>query len=409
MGKFGGQWMDGLLASLTLAGVSLGLSACEAPYQVSLVTESGTSVGTKPSVEEGVTPVPPSGTQRHEEFSLAANAGKVKIDLLFVVDNSGSMSDNQDALAAGFSKFGETYFKNPALDICTMIITSDRYNGRGTATYSRERKLACSSPAGTETETAAQRAARIAALLADFETQVRVGTSGSGRELLAKSLVAFLRGEETYSGAATGITSANSASLNPFFRSDAIANITFITDENNIRTGTASSVTEGQSEEAINDLPDTTSATDPRRGVREFLDGYFNARFGSSGYKPTYSITSLLDTVNTAAEAANLMKLVPLVGRDSVLGDVNSKPDDFTGLYRTLGRQILIRARSVELAYSILTHEDVSIRYVNATGAFRTLAQPMDYTISGSRMITLSESLYSQIQEGDRLVVDYLY
>src|SRR5690606_16963449 len=136
-------------------------------------------------------------------FTLAALNRKKEIDLVFVVDNSGSMAEEQAALAQGFDRVAQTYFRNPYVDVCVIIISSDRYLGRTQGAYQRERTvkgsngIQCTSPAGSESWTASERQAHLDAFIADFKTQIQVGTWGGGIELLGKSLVTFLHDQET--------------------------------------------------------------------------------------------------------------------------------------------------------------------------------------------------------------------
>src|SRR3990167_3017532 len=47
-------------------------------------------------------------------------------DMLFVIDNSGSMKPSQDRLRASFAQFAQTYFK-PEYNVCVAVITTDLY------------------------------------------------------------------------------------------------------------------------------------------------------------------------------------------------------------------------------------------------------------------------------------------
>ncbi|MBC7457098.1 MAG: hypothetical protein H7235_02385, partial [Bdellovibrionaceae bacterium] len=62
------------------------------------------------------------------QFQQAATFVPRKLDVLFVVDNSGSMSSSQSNLAANFPSF-INYFKTKGYDFRLAVTTTDAYYG----------------------------------------------------------------------------------------------------------------------------------------------------------------------------------------------------------------------------------------------------------------------------------------
>ena len=125
------------------------------------------------------------------------------VDILWVIDNSGSMADNQDALARNFNNFIGP-FLDRKIDFKMGITTTDgtiNYNGRMVGDAN---KL-----------TSAAAIANKNLFINNFENWVRVGTMGSGVEQGLKTASSFL---DRYSSS--------------FLRSDAYLIIVVLSDEN---------------------------------------------------------------------------------------------------------------------------------------------------------------------------------
>ena len=111
-----------------------------------------------------LTHVPAAGV--HTEV-FPQNAAS-KIDLLWVVDNSGSMADKQAKLAASFQRFIDT-FSLGAIDYRIAVTTTDVLSstaGAGGSFYGTPAVIA-----STDDDP-----------LAEFQLNVKVGTQGSGNE-----------------------------------------------------------------------------------------------------------------------------------------------------------------------------------------------------------------------------------
>ena len=120
--------------------------------------------------------VEPGGTPITESFVVAPSTA---VDVLFVVDNSGSMADDQDILASNFDAFIEAAANDPDLDFHLGLTTTDVLGGTGgpfVGPFLRDSTVGLS---------------------ARFAEQARVGIDGSGLEL---GLDAMRRALDDYAG-----------------------------------------------------------------------------------------------------------------------------------------------------------------------------------------------------------------
>ncbi|OUR97122.1 hypothetical protein A9Q84_12395 [Halobacteriovorax marinus] len=104
-----------------------------------------------------------------ENFTQAT-AKKGKVDILWVVDDSGSMGDEQKALAYNFDVFIHEFLEKK-IDFQMAITTTD-------ATSRKDGKLICS----TKLLTTSAALANEKKFVSDFAKCIKVGTRGSGRE-----------------------------------------------------------------------------------------------------------------------------------------------------------------------------------------------------------------------------------
>lgn len=125
------------------------------------------------------------------------------VDILWVIDNSGSMADNQDSLARNFTNFIGPFIDRK-IDFKMGITTTDgtiNYNGRMVGDAN---KLTSSAAIANKN-----------LFISNFQNWVRVGTMGSGVEQGLKTASSFL---DRYSSS--------------FLRSDAYLIIVILSDEN---------------------------------------------------------------------------------------------------------------------------------------------------------------------------------
>lgn len=125
------------------------------------------------------------------------------VDVLFVVDNSGSMEQEQSKLAANFESFIQ-YFQNLGLDFQLAVVTTDVENPSQQGRFVGNPKILKPSTAD---------------LTAAFQSNVNVGTGGSGTERGLDAAKLALS-EPLLSGENAG-----------FLRQDAILAIVVVSDE----------------------------------------------------------------------------------------------------------------------------------------------------------------------------------
>lgn len=103
--------------------------------------------------------------ERHSEIHYQGGQAP-PVDVLFVVDNSGSMQQEQTKLAANFQSFIQ-YFQNLGLDFQLAVVTTDVYDPSQSGRFVGNPKILKSTTAD---------------LAAAFQSNVNVGTDGSGVE-----------------------------------------------------------------------------------------------------------------------------------------------------------------------------------------------------------------------------------
>jgi hypothetical protein len=139
---------------------------------------------------------------REEIFTQSAEVTR-KLDILWVIDNSGSMADDQTALGQNFDAFiGE--FIQRDVDFKMAITTTDPRSGRqGVMISGSDTKLTSSKAKSNPSQ-----------FMNDFKNLVKVGTSGSGNEQGLAGASVF---KNNYK--------------NSFFREDAYFAIVIVSDE----------------------------------------------------------------------------------------------------------------------------------------------------------------------------------
>jgi hypothetical protein len=159
-----------------------------------------------------------------ERFSLGSRTTREvevrqypKIDLLWVVDNSGSMADNQNRLTAAFDEFSIKYLRDGRMDLRTAVIPTDLYlGGSGTRPVNYAmmssgchdgQRPPCSGGARSGRPILTTRlsdgsspnvsdSAFFDLLVSHFKMNAKPGTSGHGDESATAAMVDFLRKNE---------------------------------------------------------------------------------------------------------------------------------------------------------------------------------------------------------------------
>jgi hypothetical protein len=198
--------VDGSATSGTTTGTSTGTTTGSTVGGVTGSTTSGSTTGgtstggTTGSTTGGTTGVVYESVE--EIFHQTARETK-KLDILWVVDDSGSMSDEQTALGTNFSAFIDAFIMKD-VDFKMAITTTDTssINKKGKMVYGSDTKL-----------TSAKAAENVTQFKADFKSLVKVGISGDGYEKGLEAAEGFL---PRYPG---------------FLRSDAYLAVVVISDE----------------------------------------------------------------------------------------------------------------------------------------------------------------------------------
>ena len=197
------------------------LSACSQPYDLGVVSIPD------PRISENETPR--SLKDYRESFSVTPSAAQ-KIDLLFVIDNSGSMGEEQDNLASSFDGFINT-FQTKGLDFHLGVISTDTAFPSGSSSSDLGSRAWTSSaysginnrgPGSLLSRDADKYLTHESPNLADrFKSNVRLGENGSPFE----------------TGVLASMYALDSKLLNAgewnegFVRSDAFLSIIFLSDE----------------------------------------------------------------------------------------------------------------------------------------------------------------------------------
>jgi hypothetical protein len=186
------------LLMVAIAAIPL-LSGCNPDTAFTAQSQSQNNTtsppGTPPGTPPTTPPVTPTGTPQDVamSFNVPAAGAPSKVDVLFIVDNSGSMAGEQSILASSFSSF-INQFQMRNVDFQVGVITTDvvttvkeewaailpgyinPLKGQLLTRYAGERFLTNST----------------ANLTSKFSANASVGTSGNGQEQALKSLELFL-------------------------------------------------------------------------------------------------------------------------------------------------------------------------------------------------------------------------
>jgi hypothetical protein len=146
-----------------------------------------------------------------DEFSIKSNDKKV--DILFVVDNSGSMGDEQQNLAASFASFIDNFTRRN-LDFQVGVISTDTSSQGALLSSGANEKILTGNTLN---------------VIAKFQQNIRLGTGGSGSEAGLLNLTnAFAPAQIQAGGVNQG-----------FIRQDALLSIVVVSDEDesNVNVG----------------------------------------------------------------------------------------------------------------------------------------------------------------------------
>lgn len=286
---------------------------------------------------------PTIGTEtkcKKETFRQSSEQTK-KLDIVWIIDNSGSMSDEQDALGTNFSAFIDEFISK-SVDFKMAITTTDA------STNQKKGKMVTGSDVKLTSARAQENGAQFKA---DFNTLVKVGTSGSGTE----------RGL----AASEGFMDKYGAS---FLRSDAYLAVVVVSDE------------EDQSSKTV-----------------EHYTDYLKSFKNEDGLVKVYTIADIHNTSGrTGGITTGASRYIEASNQTAgVIADIKS---DFHQTLAEMGDSIINLLDSFALSS---TPEDGSLRvYVNGV-------ETMDYTFdSVSRSIKFNPNNLPPV--GAEIVVTYI-
>jgi hypothetical protein len=178
-------------------------------------TEGGTTVGTETGSDDGSTVGSETGTdeetgpvyvtEKLEQTFQQNEEQKAKVDILWVIDNSGSMGDEQDSLAYNFGTF-ITRFLSEDVDFRMGVTTTDTRAGfLGRDVDSANKRLTADEAKKNESQ-----------FIHAFKSIVKVGTHGSGREQGLLTTEAYLKDKKN---------------VKNFLRDDAYLIVVIVSDE----------------------------------------------------------------------------------------------------------------------------------------------------------------------------------
>lgn len=135
-----------------------------------------------------------------------------KLDVLWVVDNSGSMSDEQESLGRNFDAFISEFITKSVDFKMSITTTDDRSGYQGVMVSGSDTKL-----------TSAAAHANVSKFMNDFNSLIKVGTKGSGNEQGLAGAQAFMN------------------KYRNFFRDDAYLAVVIVSDEEDSSPATVES------------------------------------------------------------------------------------------------------------------------------------------------------------------------
>lgn len=260
-------------------------------------TTGGTVGGATGGADGGVSGGTTGGVAQEDIFYQAAQETK-QLDIVWIIDNSGSMSDEQAALGTNFSAFIDNFItKNVNFKMAITTTDTSSANKKGRMVTGSDIKL---------TSTKAQENAT--QFKTDFTNLVRVGTSGSGNEKGLEASEGFM---EKYA--------------NTFVRSDAYLAVVVISDE------------EDQS----------------AKTVKEYTD-YLKSFKNTSGLVKVYSVVDVNNTnccqngITTGSERYK-------TASNNTSGTIANIRDDFYNVLSDMGESIINLLDSFALANEPLT------------------------------------------------------
>lgn len=229
-------------------------------------------------------------------------AEKRKVDILWVVDNSGSMRDEQEALAYNFETFINNFITKD-VDFRMVITTTDARKGHKGKVVGSHKQLNSEEAKKNEH-----------VFINHFKKKIMVGTRGSGHE----------KGLET----SKALLESDHVRAENFLRKDAYLAIVYVSDE------------EDQSGGAVKDYVNKFKALKENEGLVKIYSIVKMAKdIQSYGKNSWYARYASRDQGKRYEEAASLTD-----------GKTSSINDDFHGILDGMGETIVNLSMSFPLA-----------------------------------------------------------
>jgi len=245
------------------------------------------------------------------QYEQASTFVPRKLDVLFVVDNSGSMSSSQSALASNFPSF-INFFKNKGYDFKIAVTTSDAFYGDQFVSQS------CSLCNAEQTRFRSGTNPKIYVIEEDtpnlenvFAANVNVGINGSGDERAFSSFRAAL----------------NSSLNTGFHRPDAYLSIVIVSDEEDFSHDDIN-MNESYSQPTLHTVA----------SYKSYLEGFTQ---GIAGEDFSVSTISILDTAcrNSLGSGRKIgTRYMQLA--DATLGTKNSLCSNFDAVLNNISNTI---------------------------------------------------------------------
>ncbi|MCB9060915.1 MAG: VWA domain-containing protein [Halobacteriovoraceae bacterium] len=160
----------------------------------------------EPAIDDEKSPIPIIQIDR---FLMSSQEIKSKFDILWVIDNSGSMADNQERLAQNFQILAK-YFVDSDIDFKMAITTTSMSCSKCEELKQDGNQV---NPIGSLTLAKAKE--NKDQFVSDFQQYISVGTNGSGSEQALKTMNRFLDKQK----------------YTDFFREDAYTLVIILSDE----------------------------------------------------------------------------------------------------------------------------------------------------------------------------------
>lgn len=370
---------------------------------------------------------------KNQQFILAEESASTSLretDILFVIDNSGSMQPAQDRLKASFTQFAQDYFK-PEYNICVSVITSDLYRQESPTA---PQKLCTKNSDGSQVD--------LASLSQSFMTLAQVGDQGHGSERPFHSLRNFIHNVEK-----------NASITNKFFRKGSFRVVAIITDENDQSVANSAGVPQlnasylttcptlqfGDYQYTLDYcIDENATSLYPVANMYSVLDDFFNTdlddklnnklgfmvvgitlaqqeslmrlrKTGNYAVPTMANWQTLADSFRFYDRAKRVEDLVGLAGNGSFVGDITSA--NYSGILAMIGSQIekkLSIFSQFSLNFAPRTDESLVVTVTRkATGSVEKL-NSSQFRVDGNILAITDMALVATFKNGDALDVYYV-